>query len=108
MTGETITTIRNKHIEDCGEPPEIDQDDYSYISYFENEHGEQALFVYDDDETVAKIYIADADWENPQEIPARELKDMTVEEVASISRIMFARDEKLWLKACLEAIQFRL
>lgn len=86
------TTIRNKHIEGCGEPPEFDQDDYSYISYFENENGEQALFVYEDDEAVAKVYIADADWENPQEIPARELKDMTVDQVTAISRMRFARD----------------
>jgi hypothetical protein len=108
MSGETITTIRNNHVEGCGEPPEFDHDDYSYLSYFENEHGEQSIFVFDDDEDVAKLYIADAGWDNPQEIPKRELEDTTIEEATTISRILLARDEKLWLKACLEAVQFRL
>lgn len=108
MPGEPITTIENKHVEECGEPPQFDQDDYSYISYFENEHGEQALFLFDDDENQAEVYIADADWETPQIIPARELDGMTPEKFTAISRNLMAQEEKLWFKACLEAIQFRL
>lgn len=85
MPGESITTFQNKHIDGCDESPQFDYDDYSYVSYFENEHGEQALFLFDDDEEHAEIYIADAGWKNPQVIPAHELRNMTIDELTTIS-----------------------
>jgi len=105
MPGEKITTIVNQHIEGCGEPPQFEIDEYTHVSYFENQHGEQSLFLFDDEEEEARIYIADASWENPQVIPSKELKNMTLEEFAVISRIILGPAEKKWLSACIEAIQ---
>jgi len=45
---QPIFHIGNKHSEDCGKPPHLDRNIRKrYHGYFENEYGEQAIFVYD-------------------------------------------------------------
>jgi hypothetical protein len=105
MPGEEICTIINKHVEDCGEPPLFDFDDFSYVSYFENEHGEQSLFLYDSDEDEIIVYVADADWENPQILKGQWVLDNELPSEDEDVGILLSSNEKLWLKACKNAIR---
>lgn len=42
--------VRNHHTATCGAPPHIDDLPYEhYLGYFQNQYGEQAVFVYDHD-----------------------------------------------------------
>jgi hypothetical protein len=48
MVNQPIFAIGNHHTEGCGKPPIVDDTGPDcYRGYFENEHGEQAIFVYD-------------------------------------------------------------
>ncbi|HCS52591.1 hypothetical protein [Rubinisphaera sp.] len=39
-------TIRNHHRPSCGDPPIVNEDSrYTYIGYFESQHGEQWIFT---------------------------------------------------------------
>lgn len=108
MTGEEICTITNAHFEGCGEPPKIDHTDYSYVSYFENEHGDQSFFLYDSDREEIVVYIADAGWDNPQKLSAHwVLKNNTLPKDVDVG-ILPDSSEKLWLKACKSAVESRI
>ena len=44
----TLFRVVNRHSAACGTPPHIERASPNhYLGYFENEHGEQAVFVYD-------------------------------------------------------------
>jgi len=43
--------------------PVIEQRPGRYIGYFENDFGEQLVFVHDDGEADATLYLGDVDWE---------------------------------------------
>jgi len=43
--------------------PTIEQRPERYIAYFENTFGEQLLFVHDDGDADATLYLGDLDWE---------------------------------------------
>ena len=44
---EPIFWVGNHHVADCGKPPHIDGDIRKrYHGYFENQYGEQAVFIY--------------------------------------------------------------
>lgn len=105
MAEDVITTIENKHIEGCGEPPSFDFSEYSYISYFENEHGEQSIFVCDDEEV--KVYIADAGWENPITVSVSEIVTDGSDGLSSAPGIIIGGAEEEWLNACKSAITAR-
>ena len=48
MSEQAIFRVTNHHADACGAPPAIDDSEPNhYLGYFENEHGEQAIFVYD-------------------------------------------------------------
>lgn len=108
MPEEQICTIINKHSEDCGQPPQFELDDFAYVSYFENAHGEQSIFLYDSENREVVVYLADAGWENPQTIPARLLIESTMPSKEVDIGIMPDSDEKIWLKACKSAIEPRI
>ena len=45
---EYLFKVKNHHAPDCGKPPQIDDSvKKQYRGYFENELGEQAIFIYD-------------------------------------------------------------
>jgi hypothetical protein len=47
MSEQAIFRVTNHHADACGAPPAIDDSEPNhYLGYFENEHGEQAIFVY--------------------------------------------------------------
>lgn len=108
MPGEEICTIVNNHIEGCGQPPQFDLDDFAYVSYFENAHGEQSFFLYDADNDEVVVYLADAGWDNPQILDSRLLVENTSPSKDIDVGIMPDSDEKLWLKACKSAVKSRI
>lgn len=104
MPGKEVCTIRNNHSEDSGHPPEIQFEDYDYVSYFENAHGEQSFFLYDADTEEIIVYLADAGWNNPQVLPAKWVVNNTLPDQEFEMGILPSSSEKMWLKACKEAV----
>jgi len=61
---QPIFRVTNHHTDACGRPPAIDDSEPNrYLGYFENEHGEQAVFVYDRARRVGTLSLGDAGWE---------------------------------------------
>ncbi len=54
----------NHQVVNCGTPPQIDSDAlHRRTSYYENEHGEQAIFEFDFETRTARMWMGDAGWE---------------------------------------------
>ena len=88
-----LFSVHNHHSADCGTPPHIDDHRPSqYLGYFENQHGEQAVFVYDRDSSRATVYIGDAGWEAPHAVVDGAVPDLVLSET-----------ERLWVRACCQA-----
>ena len=64
---ETVLTVPNHHIEMCGKPPELVADN-KYTAYFENRHGEQLVFQYDQENHKGTLWHGDYSWEHPVEV----------------------------------------
>ena len=85
-----VFQVGNKHGASCGEPPHIDGNQKGcYHGYFENEHGEQAVFAYDYEAKNGTLWMGDNGWGNPVPVVAGEAKELLLNEA-----------EALWLKAC--------
>src|SRR2546428_11928344 len=85
--------VRNHHSAECGIPPHVDDSRAGrYRGYFENEHGEQAIFVYDRDSNQAIVYLGDAGWEIPHSVVDGGVPDLILSET-----------EQLWVRACWQA-----
>jgi hypothetical protein len=85
--------VRNHHSATSGPPPHIDDlRPNQYLGYFENEHGEQAVFVYDRDSNQAVLYLGDAGWETQHAVVNGAAPDLILSET-----------ERLWLHACWQA-----
>src|SRR3977135_1055561 len=85
--------VRNHHSADCGTPPHIDDlRPNQYLGYFENEHREQAVFVYHRDSNQAVIPLGDAGREMPHEVVDGGVPDLVHSVV-----------ERLWVRACWQA-----
>ena len=99
-----VATIRNGHVESCGEPPGMDSKDAQYLSVFENEHGEQWVFAVVDGK--ATLRGGDIEWGNVLEIT-----DETVREGPRgsfvIGKTILDTPEALFVQACLMATGFR-
>jgi hypothetical protein len=70
--------VNNHHIEAAGQPPNIDENDGNYHGYFENEYGEQALFVYDRESKIGTLYMGDAGWERAFRVEGGLVKDLVL------------------------------
>lgn len=99
MVKPILFSVRNKQSPACGEPPSIDGNTPNrYHAYFENDLGEQLIFVYDRETDTGTLYHGDLGWEHPQ----------TVEEGGLVPNLVLDDAETLWLRACwLAAIQRR-
>lgn len=105
MTREIIS-IPNKHGESCGEPPKLEFGDYDYVSYFENEYGEQSFFLYNSENGVIYVFMGDIEWENRKEIP---IEDVLQPENSQLeSEYILNEAERDWLLACKKAIMPRI
>jgi hypothetical protein len=85
-----VFRVSNHHIESCGTPPSVDGDAPNrYHSYFENEHGEQAVFTYDHDAKEGYLIMGDAGWENRY-----------IVEDGFAPGLILGSSEQSWLIAC--------
>ena len=89
--------VRNHHSATSGQSPHIDDlRPNQYLGYFENEHREQVVFVYDRDSDQGILYLGDAGWETPHAVVNGAVPDLTLSET-----------ELRWLHACWQAATAR-
>lgn len=94
MTGNDeispIFQVSNHHAENCGKPPHIDGDIRKrYHGYFENQFGEQMIFVYDYEVGEGTLWMGDAGWEKPHKI---------IE--GKVPELFISQEEAIWLMNC--------
>ncbi|MEW6579881.1 MAG: hypothetical protein AB1435_11885 [Chloroflexota bacterium] len=92
MTDEQkpIFWVSNHHSADCGEPPSIDGDRTShYHGYFENVHGEQAIFVFNLKTKIGWLWMGDARWDEPYRVIDGEAPELVL-----------SLEEAVWLQIC--------
>jgi hypothetical protein len=87
-----ILQISNHHTASCGTPPRIEERTGQYLGYFENQYGEQMIFVFDQHSGTGRLYAGDAGWETPYEVVNGAAKEL-----------ILTPEEGLWLRACWEA-----
>jgi hypothetical protein len=89
----TIFQASNKHTPAAGNPPQIDANvPGKYYGYFENEHGEQAIFIYDYTAQTGMVWLGDAGWEKAYKV---------VDGLAP--ELILSEEEETWLQACWNA-----
>ena len=87
---EPLITVSNHHAAACGEPPDVDGDAAgTYVGYFANEDGEQAIYTYDHETGEATIRMGDAGWHDTFRV-----KDGQPE------GLLLGKTEAMWLRAC--------
>lgn len=85
-----VFRARNKHAAAMGRPPEIDANTPKrYHGYFENEFGEQAIFVYDYEQRIGTLWMGDAGWEKAYTVIDGDAPDLEL-----------GMNETVWLKVC--------
>ena len=85
-----IFSVSNRHAIDSGTAPYTDGDEQGrYHGYFQNEHGEQALFIYDYRTKVGTLWMGDNGWDKPIPISNPEKPD-----------VVLSKSEWLWLQSC--------
>ena len=86
--------VRNHRSAASGTPPHIDDlHSGQYRGYFENDYGEQAIFVYDRDSSQAVLYLGDAGWQTPHAVVDGGVPDLVLSET-----------ELQWVHACWQAV----
>lgn len=78
MPSDHFFRVSNHHAASCGTPPACDDltaPEITYRSYFENEHGDQWVLLYDNDQDIVFLYGGDCGWETP-------LKVYTLQQIA--------------------------
>jgi hypothetical protein len=93
-----IFWVGNHHVQGSGSPPHVDGDIRKrYHGYFENEYGEQAIFVYDYEVNEGILWLGDAGWETPHKVVDGE-----------VAELMLGQNESAWLSVCWNAAVARL
>ena len=93
MASETVFQVKNKHSASAGKPPQIDGNTKGkYHGYFENEHGEQAIFIYDRESKTGLVCMGDAGWEKPHKVID-----------GLVPELILSQEEEMWLQACWNA-----
>jgi hypothetical protein len=93
MSEQAIFRVMNHHSDACGTQPAIDDSvPDRYLGYFENEHGEQAIFVYDRARRSGTLSLGDAGWEHSHAV---------VE--GTVAGLALGAVEQAWLAACWKA-----
>lgn len=62
---ENVITIKNRQSKDCGNPPDLKPSIDQMVGYFENEYGEQSVFIFDKSKKEGLFYSGDAGWDTP-------------------------------------------
>jgi hypothetical protein len=94
MSKQQLFQVANHHGESCGIPPQIDEQTFPdvYRGYFENQYGEQAIFLYNYEQERGTLYTGDGGWEHPHDVVDGKVPDL-----------MLNHPEQTWLSACWEA-----
>ena len=93
MSEQAIFQVTNHHLDSAGRPPHLDDTTPNqYRGYFENEHGEQAMFIYDRTIRCGKLYMGDSGWESPYDICDGEIVGLNLTPL-----------EQSWLRLCWQA-----
>jgi hypothetical protein len=88
-----IFSVDNKHKPNAGQPPQIDGNVKSkYYGYFENEYGEQMIFVYDHALKLGIVWVGDAGWEKSYKVVD-----------GLVPELMLSDKEETWLQVCWNA-----
>ena len=110
----------NHHSDGCGKPPMIEDktdesglvsmsacglEDISYTGYFENEHGEQSVILYDRKAKKGVLVAGDMDWDNAMGFSQLESIKNIPMGGHSFCNMVLGPDEALWLGACLLTIK---
>lgn len=90
-----IFKVGNHHSTDDEKTPQIDGDQaHRYDGYFENEHREQFVFVYDYSTNEGKLWVGDADREAFPVVDGK------------VNHLVMAESEAAWLKVCWNCAMF--
>ncbi len=90
---ELLFQVTNHHGTSSGKPPHIDASlPGKYYGYFQNEHGEQAIFIYDYDSHAGTLWVGDYGWEEPVSVTNGDAPELILSD-----------EERLWLQACWNA-----
>ncbi len=94
MSKQLLFQVSNHHGESQGIPPQIDEQSFPnvYRSYFENQYGEQAIFLYDYQQERGTLYMGDAGWEHPYDVVD-----------GNVPELIVSHPEHAWIRACWEA-----
>jgi hypothetical protein len=85
--------VTNHHGPSSGIPPQVDdKQPRRYRGYFENEFGEQAIFIYDYDSKQATLRMGDTEWETVYLVQDN-----------GVPGLILDHSELLWLAACWKA-----
>src|SRR5260221_4937026 len=91
-SGKPLLSLHNHHIDGCGAPPYITEKPGHYIGYFENQLGEQAIFVFDRTAQVGAVLLGNCGWE---------IQYPVIE--GMIAGLVLPEAERAWLRTCWEA-----
>jgi hypothetical protein len=83
-TKETILTINNVHIAECGMPPRLRSGGDNYTCYFENFYGEQVVIQFDRNTKTCRMWMGDVGWE----------EELRIEEFRGSPIVRFARSRE--------------
>lgn len=99
---EELLTVQTRGVIGEEELPDIDFGDYSFLSYFENQEGQQFIFAFDDGEKEGYIYTSKTAWDERTVIDFDSLME-------SSFTLHFEADEteNKWIQSCAWAIQPR-
>jgi hypothetical protein len=94
MSNQPLFQVTNHHGESCGIPPQIDEQTLPdvYRNYFENQNGEQVIFLYDSEQECGTLTMSDAGWEHPYD---------SVD--GKVAELILNHPEQAWLLTCREA-----
>ncbi len=89
-------SVANHHVEGAGTPvhelliERPGEEGRVFRSYFENEHGEQWIFLFDKEREKGVVLGGDIGWDEP--VP-----------LAGLHKLILGQGEALWIGACLQA-----
>lgn len=88
---EPLFAMYNHHYEACGKPPFITDEGNpdKRFAYFENDLGEQLIFVYDFAQKQGSLYHGDCGWETAYRVVD-----------GAVPGLLLSHVEKLWLIVC--------
>jgi hypothetical protein len=78
---KVILTIRNRHIKECGAPPQLALGDGKWTCYFENDYGEQFVMQLECNTGTCRLWSGDIGWQ----------EELRVEEFRGRVIVRFAR-----------------